>query len=74
MKRLVNVTLITAGISVFYIALKVILDITDIGLYLRTWADVLGKVTSRVAASGRKHWSDVGTKEYREITETEQNS
>ena len=46
MKRLVKVTLITAGISIFYIALKVILDITDIGLYLRTWADVLGKVTA----------------------------
>lgn len=25
--------------------------------------------TKKVAASGRKHWSDVGTKEYREMTE-----
>ena len=46
MKNLVKVTLVTAGISIFYIALKVILDITDIKLYLRTWADVLGKVTA----------------------------
>ncbi|MDE5700697.1 MAG: hypothetical protein K2I96_25385 [Lachnospiraceae bacterium] len=26
--------------------------------------------TKKVVASGRKHWSDVGTKEYREITES----
>ncbi|MDE7479291.1 MAG: hypothetical protein K2M91_15380 [Lachnospiraceae bacterium] len=45
MKKLVKVTLVTVGINVFYIALRVILSLTDLDLFLRTWVKVLGNAT-----------------------------
>lgn len=45
MKRFVKITLISLGISIFYIALSSVLAMTEnvLRISLRTWADVLGK-------------------------------
>lgn len=46
MKRIVKATLISLGISIFYMVLSSVLTITEdfLQLSLRTWVDVLGKV------------------------------